>query len=260
MTINKPTWFQLERYNNTAELTITEWFVNIATRKILSRTLDNNNYEMFDEYFNKIKEFGILNENDIPLPPRYDISNTDTLFTPSVSPVTFDDILNTYYTIPDNFRCDPSQELDDILIKIGFLEFCNSPIDIYEEKMDVWPGEARIKVSMLASDEQILSDIKKFITALRKAVNTKTLKNNISSATFKRWAEMRVLPYMDLELWARNEKVNIPEHIYGNLLFPDETNIDVTERIRKTVKPLAKKLLSNELIWALEHQAGFSIL
>ena len=94
---------------------------------------------------------------------------------------------------------------------------------------------------------------------MRKTLKENSLQSNISNAAFKRWSQMMVLPYIDLEMWARSEQKNIPDHIYGNLLFPNDLDVDVSERIRKTVKPLAKKLLGNRFQWALQHQVGYPI-
>jgi len=59
-----------------------------------------------------------------------------------------------------------------------------------------------------------------------------------------------VLPYIDLCYWAKANGKNIPNHIIGDWLFPDDM-VDVAEKIRKVTQPLAKRSVNPNFIRTL---------
>jgi hypothetical protein len=63
------------------------------------------------------------------------------------------------------------------------------------------------------------------------------------SPDLREWAEMGVLPCMDLLLWAKGENHSIPNSVIANALGPQGDEVAV----RKTIRPLAMGLLTGEL-------------
>ena len=63
---------------------------------------------------------------------------------------------------------------------------------------------------------------------------------------FKRWCKYQILAFLDLKIWATFEEVNLPYHVIGEALFPDDIDIDTTERIRKVTKLLAGEAINKE--------------
>ena len=43
----------------------------------------------------------------------------------------------------------------------------------------------------------------------------------------------KLIPYMDLLIWGKQNNVLITHHAYGDILFPDESDVDTTEKFRK---------------------------
>ena len=81
-------------------------------------------------------------------------------------------------------------------------------------------------------------------------------KRKFSKVDFARWSANAVLPYIDLEIWSKYEGGSIPSHVMADAIFPDEIDIDVSEKIRKVTKPSAKKLLNYSTIEMLKRQAN----
>jgi hypothetical protein len=46
-----------------------------------------------------------------------------------------------------------------------------------------------------------------------------------------------------LTLWARSQNALITQHVLGEAIFPDDDDVDLTDRIRRTTHPKAQALL-----------------
>jgi len=73
---------------------------------------------------------------------------------------------------------------------------------------------------------------------------------------FERWVRLQVLAYMDLKIIGLYEGEKLTYYNVGVLLFPDslELDIDPTDRVKQSVKPLANSLLMNESLSVLGGQ------
>ena len=75
----------------------------------------------------------------------------------------------------------------------------------------------------------------------------------ITPAVLRRWHNKRILPFWDLTFIAEIENRTIPDHILGDALFPD-SEVDVTERVRKRTTEICEAAFSLETIGALRAQ------
>ena len=71
----------------------------------------------------------------------------------------------------------------------------------------------------------------------------------------QRWVKLKVLSYIDLILISSYEGKTLTQNMLGRVLFPDDYDIDVTERIRQSVKPLADSLLDIHTLEAIFSQS-----
>jgi hypothetical protein len=69
-------------------------------------------------------------------------------------------------------------------------------------------------------------------------------KRAVSEADLHDWSQHRILPYLDLTFWAEVEGVALTQQLLGEVLFPREYGVNLAERIRKTVAPLARKVVT----------------
>lgn len=128
---------------------------------------------------------------------------------------------------------------------------------VYKRRGISTEGQTTVVVD-LATDEQILDDFRHWLSGFRTAIEVQAPKSNFTEKDFASWCENGVIPYMDLTLWARAEGYSITQNALGEAIFPMEDRADTTERIRRTTKPKAERLLKEETARALEYQATAS--
>lgn len=117
-----------------------------------------------------------------------------------------------------------------------------------------WPTNDIITVDLAATDEELINSFKETLVELRKVTDVNSKKNAFKKAHFKKWINHRAIEYIDLMILASIHEVKIEQHALGEIIFHDQLNIDTTEKIRKTTKPLVEFLLSNTCISALKYQ------
>lgn len=125
-------------------------------------------------------------------------------------------------------------------------------IDVQWDRRYLW-----IEVDLTATDDQLIGDFKEWLSRQREDVTlTNASKKGFTDATRGQWVRNRVLAYLDLQVLGLAFNVDLKQHEVASLLFPDETGIDVVERVRKVVKPLADSLISGRTIDTLAKAAG----
>lgn len=102
-----------------------------------------------------------------------------------------------------------------------------------------------IEVDLSASDEQLRDNFSSWL-AIQRASEISRRPTRISQKDFDDWVEAKLLPYFDLVTLSNIDGVRISNHMLGDLLFPDELDVDVAERVRKVTKLKAKKVFSYE--------------
>lgn len=115
---------------------------------------------------------------------------------------------------------------------------------------------AYVEVLLSAPDEVILRDFAIWLAGMRrrKEFDHSPVKR-FTDKELARWAQNRVLPYLDLKIAADISGEKIPHHVIGGILF-DGQDVDVAEKVRKTVAPLADELISYEMLESLKQAAN----
>lgn len=132
---------------------------------------------------------------------------------------------------------------------------------IVEKKACEWlHSTPQIEVSLRATDAQIKEGFAEWLAAKRAEMKAHKSRINprrrkFSSADYRRWHKNRVLAFIDLELFAHHLELSLTDEFLGDTLFPT-LHIGRSERVRKTVRPLAKWLMTPAIIDALEWQSG----
>ena len=116
-----------------------------------------------------------------------------------------------------------------------------------------------VRVDLGTSDDNLLKGFKAWLKATRAAADIPRITRDFDAADFSDWHEKRLLPYIDLDLWARAHDGKLTLPVLGYVLFPDEPERaavrGVESVLRRTVAPAAQMLLSKEMISALSIQA-----
>ena len=110
-----------------------------------------------------------------------------------------------------------------------------------------------ITVDLRASDEDLILEFKNWLYEKRKSQKDIEFREKMfGEKEFSDWIKNRILPYLDLTIIAKAKGIKITNALMGNLLFPDDIEVDVAEKVRKTVKPMAKKVMSIAFLGALQ--------
>ena len=247
---NLPDWFSLKKYATTEQLDVSGWVRQIGPRYSCGICLTRGNLRGFWQRFLPLMKHGIYNppfgEDDFPM-FQLNPDLTPRWVTASVRSMAL-------YEIGENLDDNLIMEMNRAAEKHD-AKFLETPFNIYRHERDWVASDAWLIVDLNAADKQIIDDFQSWLKVIRELLNVKAPKTTFSENKFKQWTNSRVLPYIDLSLWSRAENVWIKDKLYGDILFPEEIDIDTTERIRKTTRPLARRLLTGTTLAALQLQA-----
>lgn len=102
--------------------------------------------------------------------------------------------------------------------------------------------EAIVNVDLRASDELLEKAFSAWLSAQRNKLGSRN-RRAIPESALAKWHKQRVLPYLDLTLWQLAEGKALPFHRIADALFPDDVDVDLTERVRKVTRRNAESLI-----------------
>jgi hypothetical protein len=112
----------------------------------------------------------------------------------------------------------------------------------------------RVEINMMASNEQIEADFGRWLRQSRDNLgDIEVPEKEFTEQDFKKWANLRILPYLDLTIWSRAIGRRITNAAMGDKLLGHE-DVDRAEKIRKTIKPKAERLISPSALNVLRAQ------
>jgi hypothetical protein len=131
---------------------------------------------------------------------------------------------------------------------------------IHREANDTVDGYC-IEVDLGAPDDHLVKEFRAWLKRVRREAGVPQIPKGFGAEHFADWHSKRLLPYLDLTLWARLNGGSINLSVMGYALFPDEPlrgpkMRDVEAMIRRTVAPQARALTSLEVISTLSRQVG----
>lgn len=110
-----------------------------------------------------------------------------------------------------------------------------------------------VKVNLRSSDEQIKQNFESWLKKARHSL-LKSRASRISQKDFDEWEAAKVVACFDLLTISEIEGLHLSNHHLGDLLFPDELNVDVAERVRKITRPKTQRVFSEETVQVLFSQ------
>lgn len=134
------------------------------------------------------------------------------------------------------------------------IDALSTPVDMLWANDDQFPGEDmyHLQVDLHASDEKIMTDIKKWLPAARKHFNVPGKGFRFNTRSFHVWREHQVLPYLDLIIWGSLFNKPITQAALVNTLFP--IGMYHTDKIRQTTKKYADLLMRDSTMAAMQAQ------
>lgn len=103
-----------------------------------------------------------------------------------------------------------------------------------------------VSIDLAATDEQIKQDFCHWLSEYRKAIGYESNKKNFSDKNLAEWVQWRLLPYLDLLFVAAIEEKTLTQPKMARLIFSDEYDVDIVDRLRRTTKPKAEWLMREE--------------
>ena len=274
MESKKPDWFDLDKYAGQQELNGQDWATQLEARARFY-------WEAPDIYVRQdnAKIFKAIKEN--PLYPFLYLYSTErakrrkevefpNLFLKSLEPLTMHRALDLSHDIPQRYKDargayrstsglvrKSNSDLDEIFDNFDFdplRKYENYPADfgLIEKGEDAFGiSTINLTIDLNSPDKLIIQDLKNFLTEIRKMEQIRG--EQVTGSILSRLESLMVLPYLDLDIYSRIESVNLSNHILGDWLFPDELKVDVTEKVRKSTEPLAKKAVGYYFITAINN-------
>lgn len=268
-TSQLPPEFSLEKYKPTVEFEAREWVQNLEFRLLSQAMLSLSRVKQVEELQRRCLhtlENPILEKNSISDFKRgtgfskaiyhsnvLDFDVSDFYFN-TVGDERYDDFMEGFeeHVFRDYSEVHSIEEIDrqkkiDARLDLPYykmMEDCGIPHN----------GDLVVKVDLHGSDEKIISDFTKWLAATRIKLGIAAPKKKITKDDFLTWGRSSILPYIDLILWSKANGVEITQQLLGTTLFPDEYDVNLAERIRKVVAPMAKNILREVFIDALRSQ------
>ena len=150
------------------------------------------------------------------------------------------------------------EQLDKIVKKSLFsslYDLGNEATKPIENHLDDGFEMSHVIVNMMAPDEFILEDFKRWLSFQRRYSGFTSRIKKIEKKDFDDWSEKKVLAYIDLMIWQNLTSTVFTQQQIGEALFPNEIGVSLGERIRKTIKPLAEELLEKRMLENLISQS-----
>jgi hypothetical protein len=103
-----------------------------------------------------------------------------------------------------------------------------------------------VEIDLSVPDKILVDQFTSYIKHVRAAYpNIKTARR-FKRPEFPKWVDYAVLPYIDLEMWAEENNLSIPNRVMADAIFPDGEKGE--EAVRKTTQKLAVKIMQNDYI------------
>jgi hypothetical protein len=253
-----PEWFSLQNYDETKFLTPLEWYENLHKRRmffvyqnISQKNWQNNLAWRKEDAVKRCKEIHDL----IAEKPVIRVNSEKKIYhdKTTVHSLNNSDLVNNYNWLTENapqvffeyieLRNQSKGDAFKLSIKDGDLK------NYLKDQCSSWENEkALLSINLHASDEHIIEDFKNWLANTRSSLAKKSAKKTFSTADLTEWTDYKILPYLDLKIWSIFTNCHITQVILGNAIFPDELDVDTTERIRRTTKKKAEWLMNHSIL------------
>lgn len=252
-----PDWFDIKKYDPVKEFNAGDWAFQLGKRNFIQVVIDQNwddddlPWKLISRiHGNPILEYGNEEINDFwddEFKQRPFNSCSLRSLTAMDAYCHLDDRLEDVWAAcrRDDHMVSTKQ---DVLL-------CREPYDLLMRKAGIdCGGDNSLVVDLNSTDEELITDFKNWLKHYRLASGCVSRPMRYSKKDFDEWYGKGILPFIDLVHWSRLNNTTITQKVLGDVIFPDEPDIDTTERIRKTTKPLARMLLKGSVYKALQSQ------
>ena len=104
--------------------------------------------------------------------------------------------------------------------------------------------DAHITVNLRNNDEDIINSFKEWLQNTRQKTDI-IRSNRISDKELTKLSQFKILAYIDLFLWMKITDIRLTQYQIANLLYPNEFDIDIKERLKACTIPRATMVLNS---------------
>ena len=255
-----PKWFDAARYEAVTEFTLDEWLANLYHRYMALHGVGGSPYAQQHLKVIATDPLHLSKMSSFAPPPQQKKSPKPQFKTRTVQskPAWWSaiDYVDMHVSQDRTVKALITAAFDE-LDSAGeeFEEFVkrDEPYDLLMKPSEpISQSHYQIVVTLHASDEEIKADFATWLDHARAVFRKPAPSKRLRQADIEKWATFMVLPYLDLQIWAKSVDSKIPYALMGKVLFPDAFDYDPTERVRRTTKPLADYLMQESVLEAFD--------
>lgn len=267
-----PIWFNLSRYDVCASWSAITWGIVLEERAILlDSALYHLNLEVEDDDIDSLPSkpstLRMLERN----PPEENegpYSKYSKIFrnTSTVAPLG----LNDSATIYNEFKYALEGHEDAIFSQTEAKNLLENPShsnpSSYDESIyrnitqstnaKISMPYVHLVIQLIVPDDLIIEQFKTFLAEQRIIFNSHSLAKQFTQSDFDEWHKLRLLPFIDLNLWMTITENKLSYQNIGTALFPGEYDVSLADRVRRTTKPKAEWISSSRVIKSLIGQGS----
>jgi hypothetical protein len=277
-----PDWFHVANYDSAENWTAAEWSNAIFDRLVISQSFDTDKaplHEIFVQtlivLFNlnsEILDKGLVHTwnaimKEIHLNPKGVDKSYLKFHKTKLKPVEpvrigslaywtkratqgLNDEIKDYifdrkasFPLPENTEEIVNKTLEERNIEIG-------------RDPESWDNGVLARINLAMPKKLLLKQLSDFIDENREKYQIQHMKKPPSKANFRSWHDGRILGYFDLQLISRINQVSLTQEQIGKLLFPEEFDVALADRVRGVTRPLANFAFRESICTALDNIQG----
>lgn len=253
-----PPSFYLEKYNDTANIDLVTWHLNLSARFLGYLMSQNPSISVEETHLDQIRlmneqniEMGVMQEDGYGLFLNDLMMKDQAEHTSVVRNITYYEL----FALTDAIK---TEELEQLYsdVNISFFPLVNQtklgklnefiPFSDYYIEDDL----SLVQIDFDCSDSEIKDAFSGWLRQEREKRKEESISKRreyklkiFSQATFRKWHDDKVLAYIDLVTWNFIQGNKLTSKIIGDILFPAHKDLrNSTAMIDDTLKPLAAKL------------------
>ena len=220
-------WLDFRKYEETKTFGTREWYIQLFFRQKTRQYLTSD-IQWAKRFFEKIATHGIIPHHFDECHPK---ESDNIFYQPTV-------------------RTLSTAEVDSLHMELALQK------TTFTDKPLIFDDQAYFIVDLNASDEQITNDFQKVLNAYRNnqenqfssSKHKKLQDGRFNNDVFSTWSDYKILPYIDLKLWADLEGLSFNRTELCNILSNHFPNGIDEEFLRKTIEPLHDTLINPQII------------
>lgn len=249
-----PDWFDVRKYTSASELDTAGWWIQFHKRQEIYRAQakkNTHNQYLIDEFVRAILDNPIFETDPSHFFMMRHIHGRPLNYISlrSASPSDIFDHASDLDEHAPMARAAHRMDLIAALLDEEVQAIRENPFDLLMKSRGIeslrW---CTLMANLNATDEQLERDFKSWLAEARELLAVPSPRREFSPVEFNRWINAAVLPYFDLTFWASANDFKFTQATLANAIFPDEFDVDLTEKLRKTTIPMTNEIICDSRI------------